>query len=661
MKPCPTARPRRLATALAALCTVPVLAAHAASRPLPSESEYFQTLPVVLTASRLPNPKQTSPVAVTVIDRQMIEASGAREIEDLLRLAPGMIVGHDDGSTGFATYHAFADRFARRMQVLVDGRSVYTPTFGGVPWSSLPLDINDIQRIEIIRGPDAAAYGSNAFLGTISITTRRPQPSRGGEAELMAGNDHIYKVLGRYDGRLGNGAYRVTASAWGDDGFDNLRLQRDSKNMGFASGRYDFSGPAGGLWQLQFGVSRGHQEAGRYNTVLTPPHNILVRYQYEQATWRSSANPDHNIRVRFYHERDTREENFTTEPIVALGGIQATLNQDVRGDRYDAEFQQTLRPLHNLRMAWGLSTRQDNVHSPSFLGTDDTIHNNIYRLFNDTEWEISPRNTAELGLMAEHTDIGGDSLSPRLALNHSLSPSSSLRLGASRATRTPVVIEEHANQRFSAGSIFDQVFLSSGNLEPEKITSYELGYVSSLMHGRLDVDTRVFSDHISDLITYYPIPYPDTFDGWALDFRNRDHATVRGAEMQLDYRPASSDRIVFNYAYTRLTSSDIDEHYSDSAPRHNVSILAMHHFDERWSGSAGFYYTSTMDGLDTGTTINPMKRLDLRLAWRPEGTRPGPEVSLVAQSVLGSYEDFRYDNLFDRRIFADIRIPFDGD
>ena len=108
---------------------------------------------MVLTASRLLQPQSEAPSAITVIDQKMIKASGFRTVPELMRLVPGMYVGFADANRPVVTLHGSADEFTRRMQVLVDGRSVYLPPFGNVNWASLPVLFEDIERIEVVRGP----------------------------------------------------------------------------------------------------------------------------------------------------------------------------------------------------------------------------------------------------------------------------------------------------------------------------------------------------------------------------------------------------------------------------------------------------------------------------------------------------------------------------
>jgi iron complex outermembrane receptor protein len=129
-----------------------------------------------LSASRLSQPINEAPAAVTVIDKQMIKDSGAWDLSEIFRLVPGMYVAyHADpyfSADSTVAYHGMVTTTTSdRMQVLIDGRSVYSGLFGGVNWSDLPIVLADIERIEVIRGPDSASYGANSYLGVINIIT----------------------------------------------------------------------------------------------------------------------------------------------------------------------------------------------------------------------------------------------------------------------------------------------------------------------------------------------------------------------------------------------------------------------------------------------------------------------------------------------------------
>ena len=194
-----------------------------------------QEMPVVLSATRLKQAVADAPASITIIDRQMISQSGAREIPDLLRLVPGMMVGYEKGWEAFVSYHGTSADMARRMQVLIDGRSVFQPSLAFVDWIGLPLELDDIDRIEVVRGPNAAAYGANSFLAVVNIITRNPADLPTVRAYTRQGSDGINDNLFSYAGVKNQLSWRISANDRADSGFDkyfnkeNLRDAQGNK------------------------------------------------------------------------------------------------------------------------------------------------------------------------------------------------------------------------------------------------------------------------------------------------------------------------------------------------------------------------------------------------------------------------------------------------
>lgn len=156
-----------------------------------TEAAFLDEMPVVLSVSRMSQPLNEAPAAVTVIDSEMIRASGFRDIPDLLRLVPGFSVAYTRDNTWAAGYHGLGDAFSRRFQVLVDGRSIYSPHYGAVYWTDLPLSIDDIERIEVVRGPNAAIHGANAFAAVINIITKTAAQVQGESVSLQFGEQDM--------------------------------------------------------------------------------------------------------------------------------------------------------------------------------------------------------------------------------------------------------------------------------------------------------------------------------------------------------------------------------------------------------------------------------------------------------------------------------------
>lgn len=642
--------------AFAAAILLAALPAHADQGQL-TEAEWFDDLPQVLAGSRLAQTVADAPVAISVIDREMIEASGIREIQDLMRLVPGMLVHHDNGHHATVTYRVLADTYSRRMLVLIDGRPAYSPVISHVNWTMLPITVDDVERIEVIRGPHAAAFGANAMLGVISITTRRPHLAHGVTTHATLGNNGIYRgAVTVGDGR-DEFDWRITLQASGDHGYSGPFLDGDDKETALISARADWRDARGMLWEVHGGWADGRRQHGGHNQLLRPPHHIYSQNGFAQLNWRSSDDPLNHHALNAFWTLDSWDQTYLTRPVPALGGLQGLWELSVRGERAEVEYQRTVAPQTYLRSAWGVAARIDRMGAPGYLGRPDSVSNTLYRAFSHHEIRFSPHWVGNLGVMLEHDGFAGTEISPRGALNWSFAPGHVLRASASRATRTPTIVEENADHTLSFGPVSDQLLLASGGLDAERIRSYELGWIYGDAARDLTFDARVFRDRIDRLITYFFVPFPD-LDGVTQDFRNFDKMDVEGFEAQVRWRPTPAVRLLANHAYQDIAATDVDEVYSASGPRHISSAFAEYRLDPRTFISLTLYRIGSMEGLNTGTPIERHERADFRIArdFRLRGTRA--RLSLTVQEPLGDLRDFRTRNEFHRRWFVDLRMQF---
>lgn len=193
----------------------------------------------VISATRLQQSPLDAPSAVTVIDRATIRASGARQIYDVLRLVPGMIVARESGSEAYVGYHGTSTFGNRRMQVQVDGRSLYQTGLAVVDWIGLPLDIEDVERIEVVRSPSSATHGANSFYAVINIITRHPQDVPNAELVHRAGEDGIGDSFARLSLSGLGGDWSWSAFRRGDRGFDtNLKREAPYRDDTRSEGLY---------------------------------------------------------------------------------------------------------------------------------------------------------------------------------------------------------------------------------------------------------------------------------------------------------------------------------------------------------------------------------------------------------------------------------------
>ena len=417
-----------------------------------SERDFLDELPVVLTASRLLQPLADAPGAVTIIDRNMIKASGAREVIDLFRLVPGFQVGTAYYSTPVAAYHGLADEYSRHVQVLVDGRSAYSPYYlGSIAWNSLRLSLEEIERIEVLRGSNSAAYGANAFLGVINIITRHPSQSQGAYLSATQGSQGISDQVLRYGGSQGDLHYRITAGRRSDSGFANFHDSRQASHVAF---RGDMRLTPRDELQIQFGASKNATGAGFAGSSGDPERTLHEKGYFAQAVWRRSLGLDEELMVNAYHMEDEGNENYTVTGSIRNPfpfpptRLSAFVDADRRIKRTHLELQHIFRLNPAARVVWGFEQRHESVSSRFMFDTSDPQTTSLSRLFGNLEWRLTPKWLLNAGAMLEKHSFTGTDLAPRLMLNFQPSPEHTLRAGMSTAYRSPSLAEERGKVRY---------------------------------------------------------------------------------------------------------------------------------------------------------------------------------------------------------------------
>ncbi len=460
-------------------------------------------VPRVLTPARLDQPISDVPASVTVIDRDLILASGARELYEVMRLVPGMSVAKADGNVPSVAYHGTQARDQRRMLVLLDGRSVYQPGFARVNWNDIPVALEDVERIEVTRGPAAAAYGANAFTGVINIITRDPRDYTGQQAQVRLGNNGIRDTRISASHQFDNGAWRLSLGSQRDDGYDAGLApieDGDSKRVDRINGR--------AVWELSNGDTLTLHGGGSQSRLDRPPesslesigyytepseqrgqrafagvewqHPFSARHQLKVTSYAQYSNESTNLDLCFYDpitgapgpgggllfSQELRDHylasggdiNQTLATAAADPGIQnryATLQAsgasefcgqarlDAREIRYDLEIQDTLQFTDWARLVSGVNVRHDRGESQAYMsGSAESISQ---RLFANLALKPLQPVTINLGGFWEHDQITGDYFSPRAGVNWQVLPGHTLRLAYARAVRTPDLYEDQAD------------------------------------------------------------------------------------------------------------------------------------------------------------------------------------------------------------------------
>lgn len=636
------------------------------------EAGYLDELPVVLSVSRLNQPVDEAPAAVTVIDRQMIRDSGAWDLSEVFRLVPGMYVGYhaarNYSTDSIVGYHGLmSETMSHRMQVLVDGRSVYSPLYGGVIWSDIPVTLDDIERIEVVRGPNAASYGANSFMGVINIITRHSAESQGKHVSLSTG-DGREEAVARYGGKNGDLAYRITASFRNDQGeAENInnpdlrgtptaiwtwtRNKFDDKQIRLLNFRADYQINLADTLEFQFGYNGGSRQSGEVDGWYAPDKQ--ADNHFEQLHWRRSLAEGGEFSVQFYHmvESSTAQLiNTNTSP----GLFNARSNGDVILQRYDLEIQHTFAPSSHTRLVWGGSVRRDTTYAPHELGSlgltlnpprpDDfnTRAFDLSRLFGNLEWRAHPELVFNFGAMAENNSYTGTDITPRIAANWHFLPGHTLRIGQSQATRTPSAFEK----AWEVYQRVDRAHPALPELKPERVNATDIGYLGKFPG--LDVDFRLFREEYSDLIA------DRRNDAGNNGNLNSGSASIKGFETQLKWQIGERTRLIYGLSHGVVASPNVDRiSYTNSVPTNNQSLLLSHRFDKRWSASLAGYQTGEthFDRTDfdasqgRGYFIDTVRRWDARVACAFHTGGTNGELALNVQNLADTrYFEFRHDN-----------------
>ncbi len=588
-------------------------------------ADEFTDLPVVLSDDTLEQAPWRSPIAISSVDREMIEASGARTIPEALRLIPGIVIGHSVNDFGdkpllVVSYLGHTDQFSRQMNVLIDGRSIYNPLIGNVNWYNIPVSVDDIERIEVTRGPNASTYGSNSFQAVINIITRHASEDQGHFAKVNAGNHGIFDATYRYGGNSGDLDYRITMATVNDDGQDRAddNNANDDVNAGMIDYRLDYQVNSRNQITYSGGYGRTNQDAETSPRDNFKPERVIKDTNaYQYLRWNSTIDHSQSFVVKYYLNYLNETDDYLTSviDIPPLDPFQVPINASFTNRRHNLIFTHYIDPTDNLSLVWGISSQFDQVDSDYYLYTKGMFDRKILRLFGNVIWDINQHNTLDIGVLLENTEGIVNDVSPRVTYLYHFNDRHTMRIGVSQAVRTPFIFEQEGDitHTFDATiggapaiTLVDKVLVPGNDLVSETITTYEIGYFGKLLSKRLLVSTRIFQDNLEDLLDAPEEPDPtgdDNVDMEAFIFDNLYAIRVRGLEAELDYRTGKGFRVVASGAILDIEADPFPDspkprEYEESAPDQSFSLLAMNDFNEKYSASVGFYYVSDMAWMD---------------------------------------------------------------
>lgn len=631
-----------------------------------------EPIPEVLTTTKLRQPKSRVPGTTTIIQGELIRQLGIRSLMEVFRLVPGMTVARVGSNKPVTSYHGTVAYDQRRLQVQVDGRTAYQPNLAGVEWQAMPVALESIERIEISRGPNAAAYGINAFLGTINIITKSPAVTDGVNVRTSFGTGGYKTAYGSVGNVSDDYQWRLAYERREDDGFD-YQIEDDEEvpfHDGYAFNlmTYDAIKPLSGgdSVEVRLGYIEGVDEEDRIKTgdFATQP-DIDIDDYYIQARWNIVTSDRHFLHLQtsyqdYNHEQDWRwcPEDFD---------YCFTTDQDIEESRLEFELQDTFIFTQDVRLVSGMGYREDRVKSDTYFNGKES--NYQFRAFGNLEYTPIRWLTFNFGGNWETTtNVDEDFFSPRVAANIQLAENHTLRFVYSEAVRIPSTFEQNADWGYRMrnvqpeseyGELEGQRFLEGiatyENLDPfeeERIISREISYFGQkrLGNGLLSLEVKYFHDHIRDVVSGLLSPEDWNLDNnVALDqqgFEVETSVEFRETQLRATYAYMDQDGEYRGEPQAPPLTFKQRQKFIDLESRltveHSGSLAWIQNYPFDLTSATAFYWADSLKR-------NQFQRLDFRLAKAFHQPRFSYDLAFIMQHYLDDEPPQSEDNVIDDR------------
>lgn len=584
----------------------------------------------VFSASKKPEQLSNVAAAMHVITREDIRRSGARTLPDLLRGVPGLSVANMDAHTWAITSRGFNGLFANKLLVLMDGRTLYTPLYSGVYWDMQDTLLNDIERIEIIRGPGATIWGANAVNGVINIITRKAEDTDGLFASTGGGSLDKTSLNARY-GKAGDQlSYRIYAKYLDRDHFDSHEddTHRDSWQNEKGGFRLDMAVDDDNQISIQGDIYHGtSDQMTTLGSGIKFESDVRLSGGSLQFQWERQLNEDSAWSVQTYMDRSLRDDWFL----------------DQSRTTWDISFNHRFSFLGNQDIVWGGGYRYTTdrttggAYSAMYPASQTT---EIVNLFVQDDWTlITDKLHLIFGSKIEHNDYNGYEVQPTARLLWTLNNQHSLWAAISRAVRTPsradsdlyatvaqVETTETINTPYGPMTVPATITMNvSGNpdFQSEKLIAYEIGHRAQI-HKDFSIDTALFYNVYKDLRTQdsgNPVVNPSVSPveiNIPMAIGNNMDGETLGIELAANWQVNQHWRLAGSYSWLRIflhhNAVDGDlmgENAEDETPEHQASLRSYLDLpnDLEWDTSL-FYFNGFYN-------VPAHLRCDMRLGWNP--------------------------------------------
>lgn len=571
--------------------------------------EELMDVQVVVTASRKKEPIDSVPYAISVITHEDIRAMGARSVPDALRLAAGVDVAELSYGQAAVSPRGFHGFLSRQVLVLVDGHQIFDSHFGGTLWGAWPFQLEDIERIEVIRGPAGVTWGANAMNGVVNIITKDPADQLGTTLKLTAGSrgsnlQHIGHAF-----KDGNLRMRISGEHEGGDGFkeggswlgkldDDYRVGRLSLYAIYDVNPHD---------KLSLSAGSGVLDGGFPKTPLGGiglRKNPSAQASFVSAKWSHQIEEHNDLELTAYFN------DFFGSP--GLPQI------DYRYQQIALQLGQNRRLSPEKTLSWGVDTRIDYLdgsNSDPMMLSKSFVSTGIIGLFAQSEWRMAPTWTLNLGGRVDYESYGGFQPSARASLTHQLNETSQVYGAIARAFQMPP-----AGLRFLDIPMLNGLSRVQGHrdLDAETLWAYEVGYRTRLFD-RIHLGLNVFWHEYDETTTLSPQLGPPGLVMFDLD--NRAASSLYGVELEAKYPVSKALTLLGNYTFQKLDwRASVPFHDKDlMSPPTNKAMVGV-----RYSATDDLHLSSHLYYVDAVTAPNVdfpfvSRNIDSYLRWDIRG------------------------------------------
>ena len=581
----------------------------------------------ITSVSKKAEKSSNAAAAIYVISNEDIKRSGAVNLPEVFRMVPGMQVGQIDSNKWSISARGFDSQFSNKLLVLIDGRSVYTPFFSGVYWEIQDTPLEDIERIEVIRGPGATLWGANAVNGVINIITKDAQDTQGTYLEAGFGTLDKVNTVVRHGGQIGSDVYyrnyakyynggetKTVARANADDNWDMARSGFRVDWEKSAEDSVDFIG------DVYYGTIDENSITAGISENDVSGANVIGK-------WEHAFSKDSELSVQGYADYISRNE-------AKLGQRRLTL---------DLEAQHVRKINDKNEIIWGMGYRYvrddiDNKISPTV--TDQSRSDNLYSAFIQDKYTISPDKLfVTFGTKLEHNNYSGFEYQPSVRGTWLVNNNNTLWGAVSRAVRTPNRFDSSTLLSYTIPSVppirFDRTGIESFN--SEDLTAYELGFRSQVNQD-VSIDATVFFNDYTDLRTTENGTSSFEFGTVVIpgSYYNNAKAESYGLEVASEWKVTEDLKLKANYTYFDINTSLEDGVPSnaiyqdeDETVKNQFYLGSYLSLPNNITWDNHFYYVDRR----VEYNIDEYLRFDTRLAWQ---ATDGVEISFVGQNLLQS-------------------------